>query len=547
MIAPGPTNGGLTPAGFRSHMYAVIRLRSSAVLLALAGLVAAPVPALAAAAPAQAGPSLGFDLDAATIPELQQRMDHGRLSAVALTAAYLHRIDALDGKIHSVVAVDPTALRAAAASDARRRTGHTLGQLDGIPVLLKDNIDTRTLPATAGSRALPRSRPAADAALVDRLQRGGAVILGKTNLSEWANYRSTNATSGWSGIGGQTNNPYVLDRNPCGSSSGSGAAVAASLAQVAIGTETDGSIVCPAGANDVVGEKPTLGLVSRTGVVPISAEQDTAGPLARHVVDTAITLSVLQGRDKADPATAAIPAGQPTDYAALLRPGALRGARIGVWRKAGQDADVDRVVQDAVRTLTSRGATVVEVDLPYQDEIGAAESPALLTEFKSDVNAYLTHRPGHPANLNELIAFDKKDPVELSKFGQELFEQAAAAPAPTDPTYRAQRATATSLARRSIDETLAAHHLDAIVAPTNSPAWKTTYGSGDAFVLGSSTPAAVSGYPNVSVPAGFAGPLPIGVSFFAGRWADARILALAAAFEKAAPARKAPTFIPSIG
>jgi amidase len=525
-------------------MDAVMRMRSAAVIVALAGCLVAPAPVSASTS---TGPALGFDLDAATIPELQQRMDHGGLTAVRLTAAYLHRIGTVDRKVHAVVAVDPGALRAAAASDARRRAGRTLGQLDGIPVLLKDNIDTRTLPATAGSRALPRSRPAADAPLVDRLQRGGAVILGKTNLSEWANFRSTHATSGWSGIGGQTNNPYVLDRNPCGSSSGSGAAVAATLAQVAIGTETDGSIVCPAGANDVVGEKPTLGLVSRTGVVPISAEQDTAGPMARHVVDTAITLSVLQGHDPADPATAAIPAGQPRDYAALLNPGALRGARIGVWRLAGLDADVDRVVQDAVRTLTARGATVVEVDLPYQDRIGAAESPALLTEFRRDLNAYLTHRPGHPATLNELITFNRRDPVELSKFGQELFEQAAAAPGPSDPAYRAQRATATDLARRSVDETLAQHHLDAVVAPTNSPAWKTTYGTGDDYVLGSSTPAAVAGYPNVSVPAGFAGPLPIGVSFFAGRWADARVLALAAAFERAAPARRAPAYLPSLG
>ena len=523
----------------------MLRMRLSAVLIALAAVVAAPLPA-SAVADSGHGP-LGFDLDAVTIPDLQQRMDHGRLTAVRLTQAYLDRIAAVDGKVHAVIARNPLALADAAASDARRRAGRTLGRLDGIPVLLKDNIDTRVQPATAGSRALPRTRPAADAALVERLRHGGAVILGKTNLSEWANFRSTHATSGWSGVGGQTNNPYVLDRNPCGSSSGSGAAVAATLAQVAIGTETDGSIVCPSGANDVVGEKPTLGLVSRTGVVPISAEQDTAGPMARHVVDTAITLSVLQGRDSADPATRDIPAEQPRDYAALLRPDALRGARIGVWRLSGLDADVDRVVQDAVRTLTSRGATVVDVNLPYQDEVNADEFPALLTEFKRDLNGYLTHRPGHPATLDELIAFDRADPVELSKFGQELFEQAAAAPAPTDPTYLKQRATATSLARRSIDETLAGQRLDAILAPTNSPAWKTDYAAGDAFVLGSSTPAAVAGYPNISVPAGFAGPLPIGVSFFAGRWADARILAFAAAFERAAPVRKAPKFLPTIG
>ncbi|HKN52204.1 MAG TPA: amidase [Amycolatopsis sp.] len=521
-------------------------MRISAVLIAFAAVVATPNPASADVSAAQNPVALGFDLNAATIPDLQQRMDHGRLTSVRLTVAYLRRIDAIDGKIHSVISLNPRALAEAAASDARHRAGRTLSPLDGIPVLLKDNVDTRVQPATAGSRAL-LSRPAADAPLVDRLQRGGAVILGKTNLSEWANFRSTHSTSGWSGVGGQTNNPYVLDRNPCGSSSGSGAAIAATLAQVAIGTETDGSIVCPAGINDIVGHKPTLGLVSRTGVVPISAEQDTAGPMTRHVVDSAITLSVLQGRDPADPATAAIPPNQPRDYAALLRPGALRGARIGVWRMAGLDADVDRVVQDAVRTLTSRGATVVDVDLPFQDTVNADEFPALLAEFKHDLNAYLKHRPGHPATLDELIAFNRQDPVELSKFGQEIFEMAAAAPDLSDPTYKQQRDTATSLARRSIDDTMAQFHLDAIMAPTNSPAWKTDYAKGDAFVLGSSTPAAVAGYPNVSVPAGFAGPLPIGVSFFAGRWQDARVLAFAAAFERAAPARRVPQFIPTIG
>lgn len=511
-------------------------MRLPLVLLATAALVAIPAPA--AASP--------LNLDAATIPHLQRQMDQGRLTSVQLTRAYLSRIGSVDGKIRSVVALNSRAVAEAAASDVRRRSGKTLGLLDGIPVLLKDNVDTRAMPTTAGSRAL-RSKPAKDAHLVDRLNRGGAVILGKANLSEWANFRSTRSTSGWSGVGGQTNNPHVLDRNPCGSSSGSGAAVAASLAQVAIGTETDGSIVCPAGANGIVGHKPTLGLVSRTGVVPLSAEQDTAGPMSRHVVDSAITLSVLQGRDAADAATKAIPADQPRDYASLLRPDALRGARIGVWRMSGVDAQVDRVVADSVRTLRARGATVVDVDLPYQDQVGENEFPALVAEFKRDLHAYLAQRPGEPDTLAELIEFDRRDPVELSKFGQEIFEQAAVAPPTTDPVYRQQRSTATSLARRSIDETLAKFRLDAIMAPTNSPAWKSNYETGDAFVLGSSGPAAVAGYPNISVPAGYAGPLPIGVSFFASRWADARVLSLGAAFERAQDARQAPKFIPTIG
>jgi amidase len=515
-------------------------LRFAALLIAMAAFVSGPQPA-------SGEPGLGFDLDSATIPDLQHRMDRGRLTSVQLTAAYLRRIDAIDGKIHSVLVRNRRALDEAAASDARRRAGHSRGALDGIPVLLKDNVDTRAMPTTAGSRALAARPPAANAHLVERLYRGGAVILGKVNLSEWANFRSTHSTSGWSGVGGQTNNPYVLDRNPCGSSSGSGAAIAASLAQVAIGTETDGSIVCPSGANDIVGHKPTLGLVSRSGVVPISAEQDTAGPMARHVIDSAITLGVLQGRDPSDPATAAIPANQPRDYAALLRPDALRGARIGVWRQAGADADVDRVVAESVRTLQSRGATVVDIDMPFQDAVNQNEFPALIVEFKRDLEKYLAGRPGKPNTMAELIDFNKNDPVELSKFGQEIFEASAAAPPTTDPTYRQQREIATTSAKRSIDETLAQFHLDAIVSPTNSPAWKTDYAAGDAFVLGSSTPAAVAGYPNISVPAGFAGPLPIGVSFFAGRWSDAKVLAFAAAFERAQPARRAPQFIPSIG
>ncbi|HEU5471441.1 MAG TPA: amidase [Actinophytocola sp.] len=519
-------------------------MRVLLVLLTLVMLVTGPAPATGEPAAAL---GLGFDLDAATIPELQHRMDRGRLTAVGLTVAYLGRIAAVDGKIHSVTALNRRAIAEAAASDARRRAGRTLGPLDGIPVLLKDNVDTREMPTTAGSRALARSRPAADAHLVDRLQRAGAVLLGKLNLSEWANFRSTRSTSGWSGVGGQTNNPHVLDRNPCGSSSGSGAAIAATLAQVAIGTETDGSIVCPSSANGIVGHKPTLGLVSRTGVVPISAQQDTAGPMTRSVVDSAITLSVLQGRDPADPATRAIPAGQPRDYAALLRPDALRGKRIGIWRLSGVDADVDRVVNDAVRTLRARGATVVDVDLPFQDEINENEFPALLTEFRRDLNAYLAARPGGPDTLAELIEFNRNDPIELSKFGQELFEASEAAPRPDDPVYLQRREIATTSAKRSIDETMAAHRLDAIMAPSNAPAWRTNYETGDTFSLGSSGPAAVAGYPNVTVPAGFAGPLPIGVSFFAGRWADGDVLALAAAFERATNAFRPPRFIPTIG
>lgn len=493
------------------------------------------VPARATGAALPAAPP-GLNLDSATIPELQARMALGRLTSVGLTEAYLHRIATIDPKVHAVLFLDPTALAQARASDQRRHTGQLRGPLDGIPVLLKDNIDTAGLGSTAGSRALLARPPKADAPLVSRLRAAGAVLLGKTNLSEWANFRSTTSTSGWSGVGGQTNNPYVLDRNPCGSSSGSGAAVAASLAQVAIGTETDGSIVCPSGANGVVGIKPTLGLVSGQGIVPISHEQDTAGPMARNVTDVAITLAVLAGR--------------PWDYAAAIHPAGadlLRGKRIGVWRLAGIDAGVDQVVNQTVATLTAAGATVIDVTPAYQDQIGADEFPALLTEFHHDLDAYLATRPGVPQSLAALIAFNQQDPVELSKFGQELFIQAAAAPPVTDPTYQQERATATSLAQRSIDELIAADHLDAIVAPTNSPAWLDNYATGDPTTgVGSSSPAAVAGYPDVSVPAGFVGPLPIGVSFMAGRFGDAGVLALAAAFEQVSHARKPPMYLPTL-
>ena len=499
---------------------------------------------LVTAAPATAAAM--FDLDTADIPALQARMASGRLTAVGLTSTYLDRIRKVDGKVNAVLALNPRALGQAAESDARRRAGHLRGPLDGIPVLVKDNVDTRDQQTTAGSRAL-RSRPAKDATLITRLRDAGAVILGKANLSEWANFRAAKPTSGWSGVGGQTNNPYMLDHNPCGSSAGSAAGVAASLAQVAIGSETDGSIVCPAGMTATVGHKPSLGLVSRTGVVPISAEQDTAGPIARNVVDVALTLSALQARDPSDPATAQYPPNQPTDYAKLLRPGVLRGARIGFWRLPVLGPATDAVMTSAKNSLVKAGATVVDVVPPYQPRLSELEFPALLTEFHRDLDAYLATRPRGPRNLAELIAYNRADPLEQTCFaGQELFEQALVAPGPTDPGYLAGRAELSDLARRSIDETLARYHLDAIASPTNPPAWKTDCAVGDNDVIPSSTPAAVAGYPDVTVPAGFAGPLPVGISFMGARWSDGRMLALAADFERVAPARVPPRYLPTL-
>ncbi|WP_410605327.1 amidase [Amycolatopsis sp. lyj-90] len=515
------------------------------VFRVLTTLVAATIAA--SAAPAASATGRPLDLDAADIPALQARMSSGRLTAVGLTSAYLDRIHKVDRKVNAVIAVNPAALAQAAESDARRRAGKTRGPLDGIPVLVKDNVDTRSMQTTAGSRAL-RSKPAKDATLLRRLRDAGAVLLGKANLSEWANFRAAKPTSGWSGVGGQTNNPYVLDRNPCGSSAGSAAGVAASLAQVAIGSETDGSIVCPAGMTSTVGHKPSLGLVSRTGVVPISAEQDTAGPMARHVVDVALTLSALQGRDPADPATGAYPPNQPTDYAAHLRPGALKGSRIGLWRLPVLGPDVDAVMMRTRNSLVKAGAEVVEVTPPYQARLGELEFPALLTEFHRDIDRYLATRPQGPSDLAALIDYNRSDPLEQTCFaGQELFEQALAAPGPSDPGYLAMRRELTDLAKRSIDETLAKYRLDAIAAPTNPPAWKTDCKTGDNDVIPSSTPAAVAGYPAVTVPAGFVGELPVGVSFMAGRWTDARVLSYAADFERVVPARKPPRYLKTVG
>ncbi|MFW3170245.1 amidase [Geodermatophilus sp. CPCC 206100] len=506
----------------------------------------------------------GQELDATTIPELQERMTAGELTAVELAETYLGRIEVLDDDLGAVLRVNQDALADAEESDRVRAVSGPRSAMEGIPVLLKDNIDTAGLPTTAGSRALLGSEPD-DATITRRLRAAGAVLIGKANLSEWAYFRSGAGTSGWSAVGGQTDNPYVLDRNPCGSSSGSAVGVAASLAQVAVGTETDGSIVCPAATTGVVGLKPTLGLVSRDGIVPISAEQDTAGPIARHVVDAAILLSVLAGSDPADPATAQIPAELDGDFPGL-EPAALEGARIGVWRlTTGQSEAVDdgteAVYERAVKELEAAGATTVDVRLPYQREIAEGATPALLAEFHRDVDAYLAATPGdHPADLAGLVEFNDQDGAELEHFGQELFEQALAAPVPAeDPAVAELRATIRDLARRSVDEVLAQgpgaeDDLDAIVGLTGTPAWITRYvdedGAGDEFVYSTSTPAAVAGYPSVTVPAGFAGPeeaLPVGISFIGTRWRDADLLDLAAAFEAAHPARRPPEFLPTVG
>jgi len=515
-------------------MLSTVRRAFLALTLVAGLLVTAAGPV---AATPSAGTLAGVDMERVTIPQLQSAMAAGRLSSATLTRYYLDRINRIEPLVNAVLALNGNALGQAAASDRVRRTSGPRSLLEGIPVLLKDNIDTADQGATAGSEALLAARPD-DAELVQRLRDAGAVIIGKANLSEWANFRSFESTSGWSAVGGQTNNPYVLDRNPCGSSSGSGAGVAANLAVVAIGTETDGSIVCPAGANGVVGHKPTLGLVSGDGVVPISSEQDTAGPMARNVTDTAIVLDVIDGVGE--------------DYTDALDPDALDGARIGVWTSVTGDTspDVDALFQRAISKLQRLGATTVVVEPPYQDQINDNEFPALLVEFDHDIEAYLDATPGpHPADLGGLIAFNRvRAESELRYFGQEIFILAERTGGDlSDPRYQRARTTATTAAQASIDQTLARFDLDAIVAPTNSPAWKTTLGEGDAFEFGSSGPAAVGGYPNVSVPMGYVGPLPVGMSVFAGAGEDAEVLGLAFAWEQATQVRRPPTYQLTLG
>ena len=407
-------------------------------------------------------------------------------------------------------------------------------------MLIKDNIAVAGLPGTAGSPALLGAETG-DSFLVGRLRAAGAVILGKANLSEWANFRSTRSSSGWSTLGGQAANPHALDRNPSGSSSGSGVAVAAGLAPLAVGTETDGSIVCPASACGVVGIKPTLGLVSRHGIVPISAQQDTAGPLARTVSDAAALLSALAGADGADPATAQA-AAAPTDYTRFLDPGALHGARLGVWRDgcraAGQPTLA--VLDTAVALLREHGATVLDpVDLPGAAGLEEPEFTALLHEFKHDLNRYLPTLPGpRPRSLAELIDYNVRNAREvLVHFGQELFELAEATSGdPADPAARAARAEARARAREALDGPLTAHRLDAIVTLTANPAWLTDHVLGDHDVFHTSSPSAVAGYPAISVPAGQVHGLPVGLSFLGPAWAEPRLIALAHSFEHARPA-----------
>ncbi len=497
----------------------------------------------------------GLRAPGATVAQLAAAMARRELTAAALTAFYLDRIERLNPELHAVIAVNPGALAEAEAADLarqERRDAGPPGPLHGIPVLIKDNIGTAAAPATAGSPALLGAQPR-EAFLVRRLRAAGAVILGRANLSEWANFRSAHSSSGWSTLGGQAVNPHGAGRSPSGSSSGSAVAVAAGLAPLAVGTETDGSIVSPASACGITGVKPTLGLVSRDGIVPISLAQDTAGPMAGCVADAAVLLSAMAGQDPADPATSGA-AGQPADYTTFLGPGALAGARLGVWRDGIQRATpaTMAVLDEAVTRLREAGAQIIDpVALAGADKLGEPEFAALTCEFRRDLNAYLAGLPGeHPSALAGLIEFNQQNAsTVLSVFGQEVFERAEASADPgadqpaqggqgggtggLPPAAVAARAQATALARAALDGALDGHRLDAVVSLTMGPAWLIDHVLGDPAVSATSSPAAVAGYPAVSVLSGYVDNLPVNLSFVGRAWSEPRLLALADAFEQA--------------
>ncbi|MBQ7806931.1 amidase [Rhodococcus sp. (in: high G+C Gram-positive bacteria)] len=497
-----------------------------------------------------------FDVEDAAIVDLQNAIAEGRLTSEDLTATYLERIETLDPQLGAVVTVNPDAIDIARSRDQSRRDHGPLSPLDGIPVLLKDNMDTAdNQPTTAGSTALLNSRPSDDAFLVDQLRKAGAVILGKTNMSEWANFRSPMAIAGWSATGGQTHNPYVLDRSPCGSSSGSAVAAAASLAAVTIGTDTDGSIACPASVTSTVGIKPSLGLVSRSGVVPITSRHDSPGPMGRSVEDAALALSVIYGSDPSDPDSADVAGSLPADFQNMLDPNSLSGKRIGIWRegRAGIDPDVDRTFDAAVEQLQDLGATAVEVNITTDaDVVSQHLLPAVLTEFKHDINQYLANTPGeHPGDLTGLIEYNRQNAQEeLTGFGQELFEMADQTDGNlSDPTYRAHREAATGRAQTAIDDALVDNNLDAIVTPTELPAPGIDYrGGGEGPQFASSTrTSALAGYPMVTVPSGYAREeLPLGLSFLGTRLDDAKLISFAYAYEHAAQIRKSPSYLPTL-
>jgi amidase len=531
---------------------------------AATGVAAAAAPGVASAQAGAAERSSrridvpDFEWDEVTIAELQRAMESGGNSSRRIVQDFIERIDQVDlhgPRLNSVIEINPDALAIADELDRERRGGRVRGPLHGVPILLKDNVATDDrMETTAGSLALLGSRPPRDAFIARRLREAGAVILGKTNLSEWANFRSFQSSSGWSGRAGQCLNPYVLDRNPSGSSSGSGAAVAASLAAAAIGTETDGSITAPASATSVVGLKPTLGLASRSGIIPIAHSQDTAGPMSRTVEDAAILLGAMTGVDPRDPVTKESAGKVYLNYRRFLDPNGLRGARIGVWRQGnfGFSPEADAIIEGAIERIRGLGAEIVDpADIPDVGALFNIEFTVLLYEFKADIRAYLSElRNTRMRTLRDLINFNQShERAEMRWFGQELFLLSQTFGPLTEPAYLEALATSKRLARRGIDGVMDRYKLDAIVHPVSGPPWTTDLVNGDHFFpIAGTSPAAVAGYPHINVPAGYSHrQLPVGISFTGRAWSEPALLNYAYAFEREADVRHAPRFLRSLG
>lgn len=491
-----------------------------------------------------------FKFEEYTIKQVQEGFDAGEFSVQELVQAYLDRIAEVDDDgpmLNSVIETNPDALAIAKELDAELKEGKKRGPLHGIPVLLKDNIDTQDkMSTTAGSRALAGSKPLQDSYIAAKLREAGAVILGKANLSEWANFRGNMSSSGWSGVGGQTKNPYYLDRNPCGSSSGSGASVSANLCMFAIGTETNGSIVCPSTSNGIVGIKPTVGLLSRSGIVPISFTQDTPGPMARSVSDAATALGAMVGIDPADSKTAASENKSYTDYSQFLNADGLKGKRIGWYKRpTGRNFKVDALMEETLEYLKSQGVEIVEIEQIATDNIGRAGFDVLLYEFKDGLNKYFASLGENAPikSIDELIEFNENDSIELRYYDQDLVIQAAAKGDLSDETYiKAVESMLKAYQENGIDRVMEEHELHAIIAPTGGPAWKTDWINGDSFGLGSSTPAARAGYPNITVPMGDIDGLPVGLSFFGKAWSEPLLIEIAYAFEQGTQKRIVPQF-----
>jgi amidase len=552
-------NGGITRRQFLGYTTAASALAAAGPALpALTGRATAGTQSRTSVGTAavQTRPQ-SFKWEEATIADLQAAMEKGSLTSHHLVQAYIQRIKLIDlsgVQLNSVIEINPDALRIAQALDRERKRSGPRGPLHGIPILVKDNYATDdTMETTAGSLALLGSRVPRDAFVVKGLRDAGAVILGKANLSEWANFRSIQSSSGWSGRAGQCQDPYVLDHNPCGSSSGSGAAPAANLCAGALGTETDGSIVCPSSNNSIVGIKPTLGLTSRSGVVPIAHSQDTTGPMCRTVADAATVLGAMTGVDPLDPATADSQGHFFKDYRQFLDPNGLKGARIGVWRDGvfGISPEGDQVAEEAISAISKLGATVIDpTDIPNVNDVFDPEFTVLLFEFKADIAKYLSELSNTSMHtLADLIAFnDQHADQELKWFGQELFLIAEETDGLDDPVYKDALAKSKMLMQDAVNGTMDKFDLDAIVSLTDSPPWSTDLVNGDHFLTASSTPSAVAGYPNIAVPAGYSfGELPVGISFIGRQWAEPTLIKLAYGFEQGTRFRHAPKFLPSLG